>query len=231
MTIHTIKHRFTSAILFECDVPDAIESGLRTRHALEKAVEARANLAGADLADANLAGADLAGANLARAYLAGANLARANLARANLADANLGDANLAGANETVKTATNEQAIENLDKVRAIIMDNRERLQMGHWHGDDAWKERTCAEETLCGTTHCMAGWLQVCSTDPAIRDMPPRRAGLFAAPIASKMFYRDGETAYKWLESRQYVQDISDHERRVAERKARKAAEAAGAQS
>ena len=202
---YQIKHRFTGAVLFECEVPDNIESGLRTRHALEKAAAARANLARA-------------------------NLARANLAGANLADADLGGANLAGANlagaDGPKAATNEQAIENLDKVRAIVMDDRARLQMGHWHGDPGWKSRTCAEETLCGTTHCMAGWLQVCSTDPAIRDMPAQRAGLFAAPIASKMFFRDGETAYAWLESRQYVQDTADHERRVAERKARKAAEA-----
>ncbi len=89
---HQIKHRFTDAVLFECDVPDNIESGMATRHALEKATMADAYLAGA-----NLAGAYLAGANLAGAYLADANLAGANLAGANLAGANLADANLAGA--------------------------------------------------------------------------------------------------------------------------------------
>src|SRR5574341_1370753 len=61
-----------SKVLFECEVPDGVESGLAMRHALEKAVEARANLA-----DANLAGASLAGASLAGAYLADANLAGA----------------------------------------------------------------------------------------------------------------------------------------------------------
>ena len=59
-------------ILFECDVPDGLESGLAMRHALEKA-----NLAGAKLADAKLADANLARANLAGAYLADANLAGA----------------------------------------------------------------------------------------------------------------------------------------------------------
>ena len=113
-----IKHRYTNAVLFECDVPDDVSSGLQMRHALEKAVSARANLAGAYLADANLAdanladanleGANLEGANLAHAYLAhaylacanleGANLEGANLAHANLACANLADANLEGAN-------------------------------------------------------------------------------------------------------------------------------------
>ena len=108
MALHQIKHRYADAVLFECDVPDNIESGLRTRYTLEKATQARANLAGANLArailaganleGANLAGAILAGANLARANLAGANLARANLAGAKLADANLADANLADTN-------------------------------------------------------------------------------------------------------------------------------------
>ena len=51
-------------VLFECEVPDDIASGLRTRHALEKAVASGANLAGANLADAHLARADLTGANL-----------------------------------------------------------------------------------------------------------------------------------------------------------------------
>jgi hypothetical protein len=112
MATQQITNRWTGAVLFECEVPDGLDSGMAMRHALERAVEARANLARADLADANLARAnlaraDLAGANLARADLAGANLAGANLAGANLAganlagaylaDANLADANLAGA--------------------------------------------------------------------------------------------------------------------------------------
>ena len=76
-----IKHRYTGAVLFECDVPDTVASGLAMRHALEKAVASRAHLAGAHLADANLAGANLAGA-----YLAGANLAGAHLAGAKWRD-------------------------------------------------------------------------------------------------------------------------------------------------
>ena len=84
-----IKHRYTNAVLFECDVPDDVSSGLQMRHALEKAVSARAYLADANLADANLAGANLAGANLAGANLADANLADANLAGAKFSDAKL----------------------------------------------------------------------------------------------------------------------------------------------
>jgi len=98
MTTIQIRHRYTDAVLFECEVPAGLESGLQMRHALEQASAARANLAEANLAGANLAWANLDGANLDGAYLARANLAGANLARANLAEANLAGANLAGAN-------------------------------------------------------------------------------------------------------------------------------------
>ena len=69
MAKHQINHRWNDSVLFECDVPDNMESGLRTRHALEKAVDAGANLYGA-----NLSGAYLSGANLSDANLSGANL-------------------------------------------------------------------------------------------------------------------------------------------------------------
>ena len=88
-----IRHRDTNAVLFECEAPADLSSGLRMRHALEKATQARANLA-----RANLDGANLARANLARANLDGANLDGANLARANLDGASLDGANLYGAN-------------------------------------------------------------------------------------------------------------------------------------
>ena len=60
MTTIQIKHRFTDAVLFECEAPEGMSSGLQMRHAVERAVLARANLAGAYLAGANLDGANLA---------------------------------------------------------------------------------------------------------------------------------------------------------------------------
>ena len=54
--IHQIKHRYTGAVLFECDVPEQ-HSGMEMRYTLEKATQAGANLARANLARANLAGA------------------------------------------------------------------------------------------------------------------------------------------------------------------------------
>ena len=62
---HQIKHRYTDAVLFECDVPECVQaSGTATRYTLEKAVKDGANLTGADLRGANLTGADLTDAYL-----------------------------------------------------------------------------------------------------------------------------------------------------------------------
>ena len=93
-----IRHLVNDAVLFECEAPDDLHSGLHMRHALEKAVEAHANLSGAYLIDADLSGANLRGADLSGAYLRGANLRGANLRGADLSDANLRGANLSGAN-------------------------------------------------------------------------------------------------------------------------------------
>ena len=210
-----IKHRWTGAVLYACEVPQE-HSGMAMRYALEKAVAIRPRivLSGSDLRGSVLRGSDLRGA-----VLSGADLSDADLSDADLRGAVLRDAD----GNPLPRATPAQAIENLDKVRAIVMDNRERLNMGHWHGDNGWKERTCAEETLCGTTHCMAGWLQVCSTEPALKEVDAYLAGVLAAPVAAKMFYRGDAEALAWLESRAYVAETEEAERRAAERAARKA--------
>ena len=102
-TVKIVSRWNSERVLFECEVPDGIESGLAMRHALEKAVESGANLSGANLSDACLSGANLSDAYLRDAYLSGANLSGANLRDANLSDAYLSgaylrDANLSGAN-------------------------------------------------------------------------------------------------------------------------------------
>ena len=86
-TVKIVSRWNSERVLFECEVPDGIESGLAMRHALEKAVESGANLSdaylrGANLSGANLSGANLSGANLSGAYLSGANLSGANLSGA-----------------------------------------------------------------------------------------------------------------------------------------------------
>jgi len=103
MTQHEIKNRWTGEVLFTCEVPEGMESGMIARHAVEAAIAERANLRGANLEGANLRDANLEGANLWDANLRGANLWDANLqdadlCGANLWGANLQDANLRGAN-------------------------------------------------------------------------------------------------------------------------------------
>lgn len=195
-----IKSRFTGRVLFAADVADTIASGLQLRAALEQATAAKADLRGADLR-----GAVLRGAVLSDAVLRGADLRGAD-------------------GEPLPRASPEQAIENLDKVREIILDNEQRLRMSTWHADSGWQERTCAEEAVCGTAHCLAGWLQVCATDPQIRTIDPHLAGILQAPIASKMFFRDNDTALGWLRDRKYVAETEERAARDAERQARKAA-------
>ena len=95
---HEIKNRFTGEVLFSCDIPEGMESGMIARHALEEAVANGANLEDANLEGANLRDANLRGANLRDANLRGANLEDANLEDANLEGANLEGANLEGAN-------------------------------------------------------------------------------------------------------------------------------------
>ena len=237
-----IVSRFDSErVLFECDAPEGLESGLYMRHALEKATQDRADLRGADLSGAYLHGADLRGAYLSGAYLHGAYLRGADLRGAYLSGAYLSGADLRGADlsgadlsgaylrgadgKPLPRATPEQAIESLDKVRAIVLDDQARLDMGHWHGSDEWKGRTCAEEAVCGTTHCLAGWLQVCTTEPALKNIEAQLAGTLAAPVAAKMFFRGGEEALEWLRDRKYVAESAEAEQRAQARAARRAAE------
>ena len=100
---HEIKNRFTGDVLFTCDIPEGMESGMIARHALETAIAEGANLQdanlwGANLQDANLQDANLQDANLRGADLQGANLWGANLRGADLRGANLRGADLWGAN-------------------------------------------------------------------------------------------------------------------------------------
>ncbi|MCJ8818192.1 pentapeptide repeat-containing protein [Acinetobacter baumannii] len=92
-----IKNRFTQEVLFTCDVPEGMESGMIARHALESAIADDADLRGADLRGADLFGADLRGADLRGADLRDADLRGADLRGADLRGADLFGADLFGA--------------------------------------------------------------------------------------------------------------------------------------
>ena len=72
---HEIKNRWTGEVLFTCEIPEGMESGMIARHVAEAAIAADADLRGADLRGANLSGANLRGANLSGANLSGAKAA------------------------------------------------------------------------------------------------------------------------------------------------------------
>ena len=81
---YKIKNQWTDEVLFTCEVPEGVESGMIARHVVEVAITEDANLRGANLHGANLHGANLRGANLWGANLRAANLWGANLRAANL---------------------------------------------------------------------------------------------------------------------------------------------------
>ena len=94
---HQIKNRITSKVLFECDIPDDVETVNEVKYALAKAVKEKVTMSHADLTGAYLTGADLTGADLSRADLNGAKLTGAYLAHANLTGADLSHAILSNA--------------------------------------------------------------------------------------------------------------------------------------
>ena len=195
-----IKHRWRGEVIFTAEVGNL-------RLAVEAAVKKGADLTGADLTGADLTGAYLTGADLTGADLTGANLTCADLTCAiGIKDAITDD------EQSVKHATPEESVANLDKVREIVLDNEEKLDMGLWHDGNAWRDRTCAEEAICGTSHCLAGWLQVCATDPKVRNMDPQLAGIIQAPVAAKMFFRSGSETLEWLKDRKYAEEAKDYE-------------------
>ncbi|HBC3634867.1 TPA: pentapeptide repeat-containing protein [Acinetobacter baumannii] len=93
-----IKNRWTEEVLFTCDVPEGMGSGMIARHAAEAAIAADADLSYANLSYADLSYANLSYANLSYADLSYANLRDADLSYANLRDADLRDADLSYAN-------------------------------------------------------------------------------------------------------------------------------------
>ena len=91
-TVKIVSRWNPETVLFECEAPAGIESGMAMRHALEKAVASGAYLSGA-----YLRAAYLRDAYLRAAYLRDAELRDADLRAADLRDADLRGAYLRGA--------------------------------------------------------------------------------------------------------------------------------------
>ncbi len=88
--IYKIVSRYDSSkVLFECEIPDGVPSGLEARHALEKAAAA-----GSDLSGSNLRGSDLSGSNLRGSDLSGSNLSGCDVSGSNLSGCDVSGAYL-----------------------------------------------------------------------------------------------------------------------------------------
>ncbi|WP_283177879.1 pentapeptide repeat-containing protein [Gemmobacter sp. 24YEA27] len=175
-----IKSRWSSNIVFECDIEasENTSEGFRLGLAVKIAVGRKAVLRGADLSGAVLRGADLSGADLSGADLSGAvlrdavlrgadlsgavlrgaDLSGADLSGADLSGAVLRDAVLSGAvlrgavlrGADLRGADWIPRIENIHQKVYAAASAPEALNMGSWHQDG-----------YCGTTHCRAGWVCV----------------------------------------------------------------------
>jgi hypothetical protein len=196
-----IKHRRSGVVLFEMECASL-------KVCVEAAVKRCADLRFADLISANLRFADLSYANLRFADLSYADLSYADLSFADLRSTNLRSADLSGLILDVPEATDIESVANLDKIREIILANESRLDMRGWHSDDSWKDRSCAEEALCDTVHCIAGFLQACSDDVRVRNLPPPLAGRIMAPVAEQIFYAETKVALEWLRDRKYAEEL-----------------------
>lgn len=126
----------------------------------------------------------------------------------------------------------ETQIAVLDKIREIVMARPEQFDMSKWHGEiphlrltnennvfykpHLERRKIFAEHGSCGTSHCIAGWVEV-----LIAAMPemkleqyvdwthqPSTTAMIASQILpdfESVFYRTNAQGYFWLENRVYA--------------------------
>ena len=65
-----------------------------------------------------------------------------------------------------------------------------RVVMSTWHQNENWKTKTI-EEVIhnCGTTHCVAGWIQIIEKDK-YNDMTAEQCGNTCAPNLAPLFFK-----------------------------------------
>ena len=138
----------SNRILFECDVPDEIESGLAMRHALEQAVAHRPRIV--------LRGADLRGAYLRGAYLRGADLSGADLRGAVLRGADL---------------SGVPQVENIHQKVYEAASQPNALDMGSWHATDACGTTHCRAGWVVALAGEAGRAMEFCMGTPAAAAM------------------------------------------------------------
>ena len=170
----------------------------------------KANLANAILGDISFRGLDLSGADFWGAYLGGADFTNANLQSADLRRANMREVTFMGSDLRGATlnpehiygsaleganldgakgvASRAEAVSTLDKVREAVLADETKLNMASWH---------------CGTSHCIAGWVQVVEGLP-LNDHAALDGIRFAWP-AAHMFHATDDEALQFLKDREYA--------------------------
>ena len=89
---HQIFSRYDNAkVIYECELPDATPSWMRTLLTLKKAMAEGSDLSGSDLSGSNLRDSDLRGSNLSDSDLSGSNLSGSNLRDSDLSGSNLSE--------------------------------------------------------------------------------------------------------------------------------------------
>ena len=167
---YQIKHRYTDAVLFECDVPEDVqESGMATRYALEKAAKdgsdlSGSDLSGSDLSDSALRGSDLRGSSLRGSDLRGSDLSGSDLSDSDLSYSNLSCSNLRDSDLICSNLSGAKLIgdrpvlivgpigSRFDYLTAYLTDKGIRLRVGCFFGDvDTFRAKL--EETHGDTNH------------------------------------------------------------------------------
>ena len=157
---HQIKHKYTNAILFECDVPEDVQaSGMATRYALEKAVKDDADLSDSNLSYSDLRGSDLSGSDLSGSNLSYSNLSGSDLSYSDLSGSDMRGSNLSGSNLSGAKLIGDRPVlmvgpigSRCDYLAAYLTDKGVRLRAGCFFGDvDTFRAKL--EETHGDTNH------------------------------------------------------------------------------
>ncbi|WP_298118067.1 hypothetical protein [Flavobacterium sp.] len=81
-------------------------------------------------------------------------------------------------------------VDYLKRLKPLLKSNK--LVMSRWHENENWKNQTYDEVIGCGTTHCVAGWIQIFEKDK-YNEISAEECGIKCAPNLAHLFYKSEE--------------------------------------
>ena len=84
----------------------------------------------------------------------------------------------------------DKEISYLNRIKPLV--ESDKLVMSKWHENDNWKSQTIDEVIGCGTTHCVAGWIQIFEKDK-YNDVTAEECGKKCAPNLASLFFESEE--------------------------------------